>query len=289
MLVGQNWHRLLHVELHGFYGLALGMLMVAAIPIFITSLIIVLRTKKPLITLSAPKILKDIFKTVPTTPDGQTTATETNVPSPGPEKFPDNMPAELHAAFVNARMNKMPFRQSAFNRGNMIAPPPRSVQKNESLQRSTPNTLPLPTDFDTPTPAPDKSDDIPVFSEINFDDFDDNTNITPPDETTITKVIKKLETMGYTAKQQDDIIVCDDMAIAVHDDSDFWVADSENWFAAGKQKPSPIMKLQNIYAPMGKKLVLYLMTDNIMDIDALRQEWEKSGIIVISDLNNLPK
>lgn len=83
------------------------------------------------------------------------------------------------------------------------------------------------------------------------------------------------------------LIFATDMAIAIHDDTDFWIADADNWFATGKQKPSPIAALLRT-ADTGRRPVLYLGAQNIMNIDELRENWQADGICVITSPDQLP-
>ena len=160
----------------------------------------------------------------------------------------------------------------------------------------TPDTgFALPDDFDF-EPAPEKSGDTPMFRDIDFDipSSSDETEPTPmpapeiPDDVPgDTKDVEKyLESAGRKFVRDGNIILVDDMAVAAHCDSDFWIADNDTWFATGKSKPSPIAEL-NAAATRGLKPVLHLASQNIMDIDNLRATWEKSGIRIIASPDEL--
>lgn len=77
------------------------------------------------------------------------------------------------------------------------------------------------------------------------------------------------------------------MAIALHDDSDFWIADDDNWFAAGKQKSSPIAEAIAIAQHHNISPAIYLAEKNIMDLDAKTAEWEKNGVRVVKKLSDI--
>jgi hypothetical protein len=98
--------------------------------------------------------------------------------------------------------------------------------------------------------------------------------------------------MGYAASHDSGVIVARKpggapLAIAVHDDPDFWIADDGDWFATGKQKPSPANEAIAAAAACGGRAALYLAESNIMNLDALRREWESRGLRVISSLHEL--
>ena len=83
------------------------------------------------------------------------------------------------------------------------------------------------------------------------------------------------------------LIFTDRDVIAVHNDPDFWIADNENWFAAGKQKPSPADAVLAAGAARGVRPVLYLAQTNILDLDARRAQWASDGITVITTPDEL--
>jgi hypothetical protein len=75
--------------------------------------------------------------------------------------------------------------------------------------------------------------------------------------------------------------------VAIHDDDDFWIADSENWFASGKQKPSPAAAAIAAAKDADATPVLLLRSENIMDLESLREKWKSDGIKIIKDLSEL--
>ena len=53
---------------------------------------------------------------------------------------------------------------------------------------------------------------------------------------------------------------------------DFWIADEIDWFAPGKQKPSPIVELFTAARDNGVRPILYLAAKNVMDLEKLEQK-----------------
>lgn len=317
MFSASNWHTLIHAELRGFPGFVFGILVLSALPLYIATTSIILRTKKPLFTIPLPKILTPVPADKPTTPDTPTTTPPESQPDiattqqPNPEK---SYPAELRDAFLRVRNNMSPIQRSNFDLGNITtnntnaptiptATPPQPIPVANTQPKTTtppPGTLPLPTDFDTPSDDDgmgmygdiDFPIDTPTFSEINFDDTPTSADDATPQPTNATDnntnpVIKYMESHGIKCETQDNIILTPTMAIATHDDPDFWIADIDTWFAAGKQKPSPIATLTKIALDQNLQPVLYLGQTNILDLDTRRAEWESAGIRVITNLDEL--
>ena len=59
MFVWQNWIKLFHAHLKGFPGFVFGILILAAIPMYIATTSIIIRTKKPLFVPKTPKWLQN--------------------------------------------------------------------------------------------------------------------------------------------------------------------------------------------------------------------------------------
>ena len=260
-----QWHRLAHSQLYGFVGFVFGAIIFAAIPLYVSTSALIIRTKKPLITIPLPKWLKICNEKKSDTPE----------PQPDTEQKPDepeldpSIPPEIRSAFIRARKH------------------PLDIQINLSTPESESDTdtmsdeiLPLPSDFDISfdTNSEQNNDVIPTFTDFNFGDTTD---------TNTSDVIEYLNQTNTEYTVIDDIIVTKTHAIAVHDDSDFWVCDNEQWFATGKSKPSPVLAVKSVAEQNNVKPVLYLAETNIMDIDTLTAQWESDGISVITDINNL--
>ena len=129
---------------------------------------------------------------------------------------------------------------------------------------------------------------MPTFTEINFDEPDATPDTdTQTDTNDNSELIKYLTENNKAYSTDDNIVITDTHAIITHSDPDFWVADTDNWFAAGRVCPSPIIAVQNAATQHNRTPVIYLATKNIMDIDKLIPEWQSAGITVITDLSDI--
>ena len=275
-----QWHKLARAELHGFAGFVFGLLILAALPLYIATTTLIIRNKKPLITIPKPNIkLPSLTKQEPTPP----TATDTTTPSEPTEKNPElpvDLPPELHSVFIRARN-----RISAYEQRPL---PTDSTTPDTSTPEPTNTTLPLPTDFDiqlNDIPGMNEAQNFtaPIFTDINFDDTEDELYNTDTQTTTDNQtIIKHLTATNATFSQIDDIIITNKHAIITHNDSDFWVIDDENWFANGKTRPSPANKIKDFAIEHNLTPVIYLESTNIMDLDTHIKSWESDGIIVIT-------
>ena len=84
-----------------------------------------------------------------------------------------------------------------------------------------------------------------------------------------------------------DFIATKKFVIYEHNDEDFWIMDGDSWFAAGKQKDSPIQELIGLAKQNELTPVLYLASQNIMDLDNTISNFESMGIRVVKDLSEL--
>lgn len=308
IFVGHQWQLLMRAEIRGFAGFVFGILMLAALPMYIATTAIIVRTRKPLITINIRPVIKIFTAIMPhpvpaatpvaitnTDSDPQITdETEAEKTAPSDGEFSNAMPEELRGAFIRARQHIDQFAPSGYN----VAPVAEPVQ---NIQAPIPDVaeLPLPTDFNFDAPinndAPSdfnlvSNDVMPTFSDINFDD-DNDDNDTPPAPNTDNDnddVINYLAEHGGAPRRDGNMIIANDTIIATHDDSDFWIADPETWFAAGKQKASPVLQLIKASAKHGLRPVLYLAQTNILELDTCRAEWDKMGVTSITDLSELP-
>jgi hypothetical protein len=268
-----QWNHLLHARLYGFAGFVFGLLILAAGPLYIATSMLIWRKNKPLIEIPLPKIIKSKPEPKPAEP-----AAEQN-PAPEPDytaELNEDIPLEMAPMFIRAK--KYP---KNFN----IAPP----KLNDVDTKSDIAEIPIPTDFDIEIDNFDTSDtdntifnDTPVFTSINFDSDNQKDS-----EQQNTKLTKYLDSKSIAYKIIDDIVVTDKYAIAIHGDDDFWVTDNENWFATGKSKPSPALAAKSVAEQHNVQAVLYLATENIMDIETLIPQWESDGIKIITDIEEL--
>lgn len=305
-----QWQMLARAHVHGFAGFVFGILILAAIPMYVATTLLIVRTQQPIVTIKITYIAK-IFNAIFPRPAAPT-PTEIEVPAPAPvqesdtNKFPTNMPNEMRGAFIRARQHIDQFSASAFNAPQpVIVPTHTALPSNTSSADINTDELPLPADFDfddnMDSSAAMPIIDTPTFTDIDFGDNDeiietpesDTTQDAPVSDTNtqtsiIQDVIQYLNTQGKIATIKNDMILTDTHIIAVHDDPDFWIADPENWFAAGKQKSSPIVALIKESAATRLKPIIYLAQTNIMDIDNARDQWSKMGVTSITDLGQLP-
>ncbi len=189
------------------------------------------------------------------------------------------------------------------------APAPAAPQATASQPATVPATapatpaadfgdFPLPDDFNfddmTTNTAPQFS--APVFSDINFDPPHpsaptqktlDSGAVTAAQSTELPPLIQHLESTGRNFDIHDDVIICNDMAIAAHTDTDFWIADDPEWFATGKQKKSPTRAALDAGAAENLTPVLYLGSKNIMDVDDKIAHWSADGLRVVTDLSEI--
>ena len=316
MFNGAQWHRLFNSRLCGFPGFVFGILILSALPLYVATTTLVVRKKAPLVTIPVPKISL-LKKPCPAPPTDTTPDTDQDKKEPSPELSPD-IPPELHAAFIRARQlvranitanahatahENTDTTNDIANLSAITTPTPVQspiteidVDTNEQIN----DDFPLPSDFDI---AFDDQANIPddfapmsapIFKEISFDDNTPapdapapSAPATPdvrPDISTLTQYLDK---NNQTYHVENDIVITDTHAIATHSDPDFWVVDTENWFAAGKVRTSPITDAINMAHEHKKTPAIYLASENILDIDSLKQTWTSDGITVITDLSEL--
>ncbi len=312
-----RWHQLMHAHLHGFAGLVFGILILAMVPLYVATTIVIARTKAPLFNfkIKIPEFIKTFFKWAFTQTPMDNEPVSEPAPAPEtkneskqeptsepetktestPESVPVAVPAELRVAYERARDNTAYAQKSVFDLGHV-------TKKSNTTTVETPeNTItesemPIPTDFDI-NDTENIINNVPVFTDLDFDEDDeDDTDESEPtpqinDIKTATgdndSVIKYLTEHSTPYTVENDVVITDKFAIVSHTDSDFWVADNESWFAAGKIRRSPIASVIESATAHNVTPVLYLGSDNIMDIDELRPQWERNGVRVISDLKDL--
>ena len=284
---GTQWHKLAHAQLHGFAGFVFGILILSALPLYIATTTLIIRTKKPLVTIPVPKVNLPKWltnaKQAPTAEPTTTPTQETNNTPVTHEPLPDELPLELHSAFINAR-NRISITQIAA---------PQADTNRPSIQSDTSDTLPLPSDFDIELNDIPGMDDIPsfnvpVFTDINFDQDDtDIQTTTTHDNSDNTDLIKFLTENNIEHSIHDDIVTTPTHAIITHSDENFWVIDNENWFANGKTRPALQKKIKEFANEHNLTPVIYLAAQNIMDIDTYIEQWQSDGIIVITSPNKL--
>lgn len=304
-----RWHQLAHAHLHGFAGFVFGILILAAVPMYVATTTVIARTKAPLFSIKIPECIKKFFQVAftqtpmvdtpefPTPQSEQTTVevapadtTQEPTTEPAKKKIPDSVPSEMRIAYMRAREHISRTPTSAFGLGNIT----NATQKPQNFEPTAEDTnieMPIPSDFDIED-ADDMIDSVPQFTDISFDDDDGNDeqieiNDINNESDTTAPVAEYMKSQSVPYTIENDVVITDKFAIVAHTDPEFWVADAENWFAAGKTRKSPIESVKNVASIHNLEPVLYLGADNIMDIDELRTTWEKDGIRIITDLKDL--
>lgn len=286
----ENWFRLLHAQLRGFPGFVFGILILSALPMYIATTLIIVRTKKPLFSIKMPKFMEPVKEE--TDEDHNAAQIPEKIEEPPVNAAPTKTyPTELKEAFIRARTHIGPSPKSNFDLSN-IAPQPQFLERTTEDTEENTSSLPLPNDFNLEDITDNDFESgipsfTPVFSDINFDESDKNETVSQDIPTELISVTEHLINKGITFSVKDDMIYTKDSVIAVHNDSEFWVADEETWFAAGKHKPSPIKELLSKSLDKDIKPILYLAQTNILDLDTKISQWSESGIKVIQTLDEL--
>ena len=295
MFVATDWIRLTRIELHGFPGLVFGVMILAAMPLYIATTVLTVRNKEMPIKLPLPNCLTPVPEKKEEVAQPKPVVVEQEIL---PELRP-GVPLEMRESVMRAQKNYGARQMSVFNKPmtmqaidlpnktpvpEMATVPATTEEGGEVVQD---NPFPVPNDFDIGGEE-EKDYGVPVFSDINFDDenSENEQGASPTDD-----LCEFLTGAGYTVnKTDDDLIMVNNFVIAAHDDEDFWVADDVDWFAAGKQKPSPIAALNNARAANADlHPVLYFGKYNIMDFDEMAEKWRADGIDVITNRDDLLK
>ena len=104
ILSAHRWWQLAHAELHGFPGFVFGILVLAAVPMYIATTMVIARTKAPLFTIKIPEFIKRAFYQTPmpdeiAKPDAVATPPPAGEPvTPVVEPIPDTVPNEIRVA-----------------------------------------------------------------------------------------------------------------------------------------------------------------------------------------------
>jgi hypothetical protein len=251
-----DWLIISDTVLHGFTGFTFGLALFAWAPIWLAGCITIMKTGKPLKLIAKKEVEKK---------EAEPEKIEKEEPK---IVFPSELPEEMHVPY--SKMIRGQLSRGAMDCKVIPDQPPAVLSAEcEQCDKETQN-MALPESFDVDVK---EESDTPVFKELNWDTIDDETefNTSKENQTEI-----KIEIRGDKK-----------FAIVTHDDSDFWVADGENWFATGKQKPSPINAVIEIAKNENAVPVLLLKTENIMDFDILIPKWKASGIKIIKDISEL--
>lgn len=277
------WWKFFHATLHGFAGFIFGLLIYTAIPIYIATTAIIYRKKELVVTIpfidKVFEYIKKLFsKEQAQEPVVEILEPEIKEPENIEPEYPDDMPPELRIPYMRAKNNlSLTGTISVYNK-----------QKNTQTDQSVAKTEKendisglIPTDFDLTDFDAQNESTIPTFTDINFDtateepeNFENNT----------TKYLKSKNIEFETYKQ---FVATEKYVIYEHSDNDFWIMDESVWFASGKQIDSPIKELIELGQQNDLTPVLYLESQNIMDIETVIEEFESMGVRVIKNLDEL--
>lgn len=290
-----QWQRLMRAQLRGFPGFVFGLLMLAALPLYIATVTLVVRKKKPLITIPMPNInLLAVTEKKSAKEEKKAEVEPEKKENISPEdNLPKDLPLEMKPVFLRAQQNLLFMQQS----GAVLS---ETDGAEADVLNVEPEGLPVPMDFDVDIDI-DEADGMdgaffgdqgaPVFKDINFSDEVDENNqegdqvVDTVDN--ISGLVKYLSDINQNFVVDDNVVLTDKYAIATHADKDFWVADVENWFAAGKVCESPIVCAKRMAEKYSLIPAIYLEEENILDIDKLVPQWKEDGIMVITDLSDL--
>jgi hypothetical protein len=284
------WWKFFHATLHGFPGFVFGTLVYASIPIYIVTTIITYRKQELIIpipfTETFSKIYSKISSTKTETDEIKTEPEEIKTEEKNESEYPDGLPPELRIPFMRAK-NRMPLTSaiSVYNKTNNDI---RS-EMNNTQKPTTPETLsenndiPIPMDFDISDDIAtnNMNDSVPHFTDIDFD----IPIATEPE--LVNNTTKYLKDKNIEYETYKDYIATNKFVIYEHNDDDFWITDGDSWFATGKQKDSPVSELIDLAKQNELTPVIYLASQNIMNLDDTITNFESLGIRVIKSLDEL--
>ena len=274
-----HWHKFFHANFYGFKGFVFCTIVYSVLPIYIASTIVV--NRKNVLLIKIP-ILDKIFDFLSKTfskkaPENEPEQEpEPEIEKPIEPEYPSDLPAELRVPFIRAKHNlKLRETISVYNK--------TTTTETVVTQTATESFSEiLPTDFDI-----DDSDDglnsgndfIQTFTDINFDE--------PKPEKKEKYTTKYFDEKHIEYEIYKDFIATEKYVIYEHNDGDFWIMDENDWFASGKQIDSPVPELINLAKQNGLIPVLYLQSQNIMDIENTITTFENMGVRVIKSLEEL--
>ncbi|MBO5705282.1 MAG: hypothetical protein J6R99_04660 [Alphaproteobacteria bacterium] len=281
-----DWHKLAHAELRGFPGFVFGILVLSAVPVYAATTALIIRTKKPLFTIPVPGFIKTFWSHMQPTLINPPATEIQDAPKKEETKsandgLPSELPSELRTAYIRARMNITPEQRSSFNQPT----PTQTAEYIPETSPSTPDEIPLPTDFDIDI-SPEDTEiftgtdfsqmTVPTFSDLNFD------SDTPEKKSnTDNSITEYLNSKSIKYDIENEFIITDKLVIASHTDPDFWICDGDDWFATGKQRKSPIPELLQIASTRKLTPIIYLGATNILEVDDVCRSWKSSGITVV--------
>ena len=281
------WQVLAHSHLYGFGGFVFGLLVLAAVPMYVATTTVIVRTKNR----SLPSPCRNLYSG-PLRRHHHRRQNRPPPPKPRNPKQPKylntaNFPRTCRwkcAVHLSAHAVAPPAPQvSAFDTSHITNTPAPASAPDADNTFADAADFPLPLNFDsTEDNATATESPFPSFTTINFDAPTEEpaAPILAPDETTRPKndeILQRLAAAGRTARPDGEFIICDEYLIATHTDTDFWIADDIDWFAGGQQRPSPVAAVIARATELKMKPVLYLGATNILDLDARITAWNQTA------------
>lgn len=274
------WWKFFNTNFHSFIGMVFCLFVYTAIPIYIATIMVMYRTKKPIMTVP---ILSNIFaKLRSMCAKIEPAATPEPEPEIDPEpEYPADLPCELRVPFTRMKQ-KLSFlgMTSSFNQ------PKSDSEKMIPIAQSEQDAFPIPTDFDISDSLPDTS--VPTFTDINFDEPQSIQQPENQNETESTNsVTQYFDENNIEYETYKNFVITTKNLIYVHNDTDFWIMDNDTWFAAGKQIQSPANDLIEIAKENNLTPIVYFESTNIMDFEGTIKQLNESGIKTATDLSEL--
>ncbi len=282
MFSAHYWWKFFHATLHGFGGFVFGFLVYAAIPLYIATAIATWRKQEFILPVPFAKTISNILsklfekKSEESQPEPTPVEQEEKTVEAQEPEYPSDLPPELRVPFMRAK-NNLPLTGaiSIYNK-----PDTKSESKIEEISEQS--EIPIPMDFDISDSINEEmNDSVPTFTDIDFD-----TPITTEQELE-NNTTKYLTEKNMEYETYHDFVATEKFVIYEHNDEDFWIMEGDTWFATGKQKDSPIDELIGLAKQNELTPVLYLHSQNIMDIDKVISDFESKGVRVVKDLDEL--
>jgi len=277
------WWKFFHATLHGFGGFVFGALIYSAIPIYTATTIIIYRKKEMIIKIPlADKAFEYISKLFPKKVKEEKTEDiepKEETPTTNEPEIPNEVPPELRIPYARVKRSlSLTGPVSVYNQQKKQTPQtPESIMENS--QNESP--IPIPTDFDISESMDTSTESFPMFHDITFDEPEPEPEKL---ENATTKYFTEKNIEFETYKQ---FVATEKYVIYEHNDEDFWIMDDNVWFAAGKQIDSPVTELLDLAKQNNLTPVIYLKSQNIMDTESVIETFEKSGIRVVTKLDDL--
>lgn len=271
------WWKFFHATFHGFWGLTFVILVYSAIPIYIATTLTIYRKKALLFNIPLISYLPIISKLFAkkAEPVKEEVAPETEEEAPE-EEYPADLPREMRVPYTRAKQH-----QSFMGNVSVYNKRPVKTPVVQAETEENPN-IPIPMDFDLGDDLnQDMNDSVPTFTDINFD-----TPIATEKELE-NNTTKYFASHNIEFETYKEYVATEKYVIYEHADEDFWIMDNESWFAAGKQIDTPIPELISLAKQNNLTPVLYLASQNIMDIENTIKQFTDAGVRVITKLEEL--